>query len=106
MPKGKGKASPGKLKMPKKNENGEIINWDSSWPDAIYLRLLIEQGLVDGLTAGQIQRQFPQFRVYANKMLTGGLKTARDSVVKEVAAARSRGSEGTTRLLTFLSCGV
>lgn len=86
--------SPSKLKTAKKNEHGEIINWDSAWPDAVYLRLLVEQGMVDGLTAGQIQHQYPQFRVYTNKTLTGGLKTVRDSVSKEVATARTNGSEG------------
>jgi hypothetical protein len=82
MAKGAGK-SPAKLKEPKKNANGEIMNWDSNWSDAIYLRMLVEKEEVDGMTVSQVQKHFPQFQKYSNKPLTGGLKTARNSFAKE-----------------------
>jgi len=89
--KGAGKT---KSKEPRKNEKGLIVNWDSTWPDAVCLRTLVENGDVDGLTAGQIQRDFAQFKAYANKALTGGLKTIRDSVKEEIKTSRGSGSNG------------
>jgi hypothetical protein len=93
MGRGAGK-SPNKLKEAKKNANGEIINWDSSWSNAGYLRMLVEKGEVDGMTAGQVQKHFPQFCEYSNKPLTGGLKTARDSFSKEWELVQGEGSAG------------
>jgi len=84
-----------KGKEPRKNEKGLIDNWDSTWPDAKYLRMLVENGDVDGMTAGQIQRDYSQFKGYANKALTGGLKTIRSAVQEEIDAARGPGSNGT-----------
>jgi len=81
-------------KEPRKNEKGLIENWDGTWPDAVCLRSLVENGDVDGLTAGQIQAKHPQFKVYMNKTLTGGLKTIRNSFAEEVATARGPGSNG------------
>jgi len=81
-------------KEQRKNEKGLIENWDSTWADAVYLRTLVENGDVDGLTAGQIQAKFPQFKTFANKTLTGGLKTIRNSFAEEVAQARGPGSNG------------
>lgn len=81
-------------KEPRKNEKGLIENWDSTWADAVYLRTLVENGDVDGLTAGQIQAKYPQFKLFANKGLTGGLKTIRTSVQEEIDAARGPGSNG------------
>jgi hypothetical protein len=89
----KGK-SPAKLWEPKTNANGEIMNWDSSWSDAAYLQMLVETGKVDGLTASQVQKHFPQFQKYANKTLTDGLKTARDSFAKEEEVVHGPGSSG------------
>lgn len=86
-----GKTAP---KEPRKNEKGLIINWDSTWPDAVYLRTLVENGDVNKMTAGQIQQAYPQFQAYLNKTLTGGLKTIRSSVAEEVAQARGVGSNG------------
>ena len=91
--KGKSPAKP--LKEPKHDEEGKIMNWDSSWDDALVLRMYIEKGLVTGLTALKIQEKYPEpFNNYTNKALTGGLKTLRDSVAKEFAAARAGGSNG------------
>jgi hypothetical protein len=89
----KGK-SPAKLQEPKTNAKGEIMNWDSSWSYAAYLRMLAEKGEVDGLTAGQAQKHFPQFCKYANKALTGGLKTARDLFAKEDDIVHGAGLSG------------
>jgi hypothetical protein len=82
------------LKEPKHDEEGKIMNWDSNWEDAIRLRLYIEKGYVDGLTAKQVAEKYSEFDKYTNKALTGGLKTLRDSVAKEFAAARAGGSNG------------
>jgi len=87
-----GKKSSGR--EPRKNEKGLIVNWDSTWPDAVYLRTLVENGDVDGLTAGQVQAAYTQFKQFANKALTGGLKTIRTSVQEETNAARGPGSNG------------
>jgi len=83
------------------DEKGLIVNWDSTWTDATYLRTLVEKGDVDGMTAGQIQRDYPQFKKYANKTLTGGLKTIRVSVQEEIDAARGPGSNGMCSLLVI-----
>jgi len=91
------KPPPGKkssVKEPRKDEKGLIVNWDSTWPDAIYLRTLVENGDVEGLTAGQIQRDYPQFKKFANKALTGGLKTIRSSVQEEFETSRGTGLNG------------
>jgi len=62
-------------KEPRKDEKGLIINWDSTWADAVYLRTLVEGGEIDNLTAGQVQAKYTQFKAYANKALAGGLAT-------------------------------
>lgn len=89
-------------KEPRKNEKGLIDNWDSTWADAVYLRTLVENGSIDGLTAGQVQAQFPQFKAYLNKALTGGLRTIRNSVTEEVEAARGPGSDGMFDVCCFV----
>lgn len=91
----KGKSPSKPLKDPKHDEEGNIMNWDSNWDDALVLRMYIEKGFVTGLTALKIQEKYPEtFGKYTNKALTGGLKTLRDSVAKEFAAARAGGSNG------------
>jgi hypothetical protein len=45
-------------KQPKqivRDAKGKICNWDGESPDAQFLKLLVENGAVEGLTAGQIQ---------------------------------------------------
>ena len=78
------------------------MNWDSNWDEAQCLRLYIEKGYVDGLTAAKVVEKYPQFDKFTNKALTGGLKTLRDSVAKEFASARAAGSDGAFGWACFL----
>ena len=70
------------------------MNWDSNWDEAQCLRMYIEKGFVAGLTAAKVAEKYPEFAKFTNKALTGGLKTLRDSVAKEMVAARAAGSNG------------
>lgn len=85
------------VKEKKHDEEGKIMNWDSSWPEAQALRVMVEKGLVKGLTAGKIMEKYSDFDGFTNKALTGGLKTIRDSVAKEIQLARGGGGDGTFR---------
>ena len=86
--------SPFKPKEVKRNEKGEIVSWDSKSADGLFLRVLVEQGIIDGLTAGQLQKDHTSTAKYANKTITGALKSARESFGKEVDASRMGGSSG------------
>ena len=90
----KGQSPTKPLKEPKHDEEGKIMNWDSNWDEALVLRMYIEKGWVTGLTAAKVADKYPEYAKYTNKALTGGLKTLRDSVAKEFAAARKGGSSG------------
>jgi hypothetical protein len=56
-------------KQPKqiiRDAKGKICNWDGELPDPQFLKLLVENGAMEGLTAGQIQADpcYVQFKQY------------------------------------------
>jgi len=108
---------PSKLKEKQLNEDGEIINWDSNWEDAVKLRDVLFDGRIDmDATAKAIQEAHPDpFAKHMNKSFTGGLATIKASVKKEKAVLRGTGSNSAflvfrllfsvVRLARFVSLG-
>jgi hypothetical protein len=43
------------------NANGEICSWSCESPDGLYLKTLVERGMIDGLTPSQLKLQFVVF---------------------------------------------
>jgi len=60
---------PSKLKEKQLNEDGEIINWDSNWEDAVKLRDVLFDGRIDmDATAKAIQEAHPDRQVHEQKL--------------------------------------
>jgi hypothetical protein len=72
-------------KQPKQiisDAKGTICNWDGELPDAQFLKFLVENGAMEGLTAGQIQMdpRYVQFKQYKNSTLASTLHNAHNAV--------------------------
>lgn len=81
----------------KKNEQGKFISWRAGTPAADMLKVLVQGGSLDGMTAGQIQKH-PMYKeafgLWDNNCFSSALTNMRKSFNKEIETARGKGSEG------------
>jgi hypothetical protein len=73
-----------------------FCNWDGESPDAKFLKLLVENGAVEGLTAGQIQMDpwYFQIKQYKNSTLASALHNAHIAVKSQMDLQCGTGSFG------------
>jgi len=83
-----------KTKVPKTNEKGEVISWDSASADGKALRALFDGGLITDETAKKVQEDYPRFRIYASRTLNSALNNERKRMEKEVDTQKKCGSSG------------
>ena len=72
--------SPGKspAKTPSKNnEKGEITTWDTNNQDGRELKIYVENGCCDGLTAKTVREKYPQFKKYCYSTFNSAFTNAR-----------------------------
>ena len=67
-----------------KNEKGEICKWDAHNQDGRELKIYVETGCCDGMTAKPIRLKYPQFQKYAYQTFNGALGNARKSFNTQV----------------------
>ena len=79
--------SPGKspAKTPsKKNEKGEITTWDTNNQDGRELKIYIENGCCEGLTAKPVREKYPQFKKYCYSTFNSAFTNARKTFNHQV----------------------
>ena len=78
----------------RKNEDGEILTWDRHSADAATLRVIVENGLVNGMKPSKVRENFKVFEKYAGATFRSALQNARKTYEKSVynrAAALNTG---------------
>ena len=79
---------------PRMNAKGKICRWNSDSADGLYLKTLVERGLINGMTAGAVQDAHEMFVKYENSTLASALSNYPKALAKEVHIARRSGSSG------------
>jgi len=90
--------------VPKTDENGEIISWDSASEDGKALKTLFDGGLITTETAKIVKKEHPRFRKHATRTLNSALGNERKRLETEVDTQVKRGSSGTCLGWSFLCC--
>jgi len=88
--------------VPKTNEKGEIISWDSTSEDGTALKALFDGGLIATETAKAVKKEHPRFRNCAVRTLNSALADERKRLESEVDAQVKRGSSGVSWLVVFV----
>jgi hypothetical protein len=94
--------SPKKCNAKKHNEKGEICNWDSGWEEAMMLKLLVQNGKLNGLGAAAIKKNYPQFASFNTNTLNGALQTIRNAYNKAVNDRKKGAGEGSKLFSLYL----
>ena len=83
-----------------KNDKGKYMSWCAGTPAADTLKVLVHGGALDGMTAGQIQKDenYKQFDKWDNNCFASALSNVRKGLKKEIETARGSGSTGTSCL--------
>ena len=68
----------------KVNEKGEITSWDTNNQDGRELKIYVENGCCDGLTAKPIREKYPQFVKYSYSTFNSALANARKAFNHQV----------------------
>jgi len=80
--------------VPKTDEKGEIISWDSTSDDGKALKALFDGGLITTQTASVVKKEYPRFRKHAVRTLNSALNNERKRLEKEVDTQQQGGSSG------------
>jgi hypothetical protein len=88
--------SPKKLAVKKRNEKGEITNWDGAWPEALLLKQLVKSGIVteQGMGAGTLKKKYPDFAQFNTSTLNGGLQSIKNAYNKAIQDRKKAAGEG------------
>ena len=66
------------------NETGEITKWNCGNQDGRELKIYVENGCCDGLTAKPVREKYPQFNKYAYATFSSALNNARKAFNTQV----------------------
>jgi len=80
--------------VPKTNELGEIISWDSNSEDGKALKTLFDGGLIATETAKVVKKEHPRFRKCAATALNSALSNNRKRLEAEADNQMKKGSSG------------
>lgn len=67
----------------------KVATWSSKSKDGLFLKLLVETGAVDGMTATEVKYNFRQFEKYETKTMASALSNANKSFSNSL---KTRGS--------------
>jgi len=89
-------ASAVQAKEVKRNAKGKICSWDGASSDAEFLKILVQNGLPEGMTPAQIQKEkkHAAFDEHANSTFASALNNMKKSLGKEMEMQRAGGSNG------------
>jgi len=80
----------------KRNAKGKICSWDGTSSDAEFLKILVQNGCLEGMTPAQIQKEkkYAAFDEYANSTFASALNNMKKALGKEMETQRAGGSNG------------
>jgi len=92
--------------VPKTNELGEIVSWDSNSEDGKALKTLFDGGLITTETAKMVKKEYPRFRKYATTTLNSALANSRKRLEAEADDQVKKGSSGESVVVLLVSVSV
>jgi len=89
-------ASAVQAKEVKRNAKGKICSWDGTSSDAEHLKILVQNGCLEGMTPAQIQKEkkHAAFDEHADATFASALNNMKKALGKEVETQRAGGSNG------------